>query len=272
MSKDLRYYAKRITGVADDWRRYRARIGTVGVAALNYYPGRKPHSRPKAITIRGWSLPVWHRPGTSDLFAFRQIFLEDEYRPIRERLEAPATVLDLGANVGYASLYFLHSYPTCRVVAVEPDPENFALLATNLEPFGDRATLVQKAVWSIETDLTLVSPYTGARHQWARQVAPAGQGDDAIRVRATTVRQILDEQNIDRLDILKMDIEGAEAEVLGDSANWVDRVDCVAIELHDHTPLGDARGPFERCFGNLDIETSGELHIAFRQGTPVASE
>src|SRR4051812_39387542 len=78
--------------------------------------------------------PLRCRKGSSDRDVFRQIFVEREYACLDD-LSDVDLVLDCGANVGYSSAYFLDRFPTCHVIAVEPDPENYALLEENLAPY-----------------------------------------------------------------------------------------------------------------------------------------
>ncbi len=265
MPKTLRRYASRVARVGSDCLRYRKMIGIPGVVALNYYPGRAI-AAPKPLRLAGYAQPVWYRPGTSDLFVVRQIFLENEYQPLVERLgQAPATILDLGANVGYSTRYFLEQFPRSRVIAVEPDPHNFELLEKNTAAYADRVVLVQEAVWSSEGTLMLSSPYSSQRAQWARQLTLDGSGGDAVPVATSTISSLLDRFCPGRVDILKVDIEGAEAEVFAKATDWVDRVGCVATELHRGTSFGDAHGAYVALFGGFAQVRSGELHIGFRE-------
>jgi hypothetical protein len=82
------------------------------------------------------------RTGTSDVYVYHQIFVEREYAPL-ERLSSVSTILDLGANVGYSSRYFMGMFPRAKLLAIEPDPENFALLERQLSKFSDRAAVVR---------------------------------------------------------------------------------------------------------------------------------
>ncbi len=91
--------------------------------------------------------------GTSDINVFNQIFIRQEYSSLRN-LENVLMVLDLGANVGYSSAYFLSCFRNSRVVAVEPDERNVAVCKVNLEPYGDRVQLLRGAVWSERTALS----------------------------------------------------------------------------------------------------------------------
>src|SRR5438309_225550 len=72
------------------------------------------------------------RPATNDLFTFDEVFLTQVYGEVKFWLSEAQTVIDLGANIGLASIYFMHHYPGCRVLAVEPDPENYDVLRQNL--------------------------------------------------------------------------------------------------------------------------------------------
>src|SRR4051794_15464208 len=67
--------------------------------------------------------PLELRLGSSDIDAFHQIYILEEYRCLRN-LENVSLVFDCGANVGFASAYFLSCFPKARVVAVEPDERN----------------------------------------------------------------------------------------------------------------------------------------------------
>ena len=70
-------------------------------------------------------------------------------------LKSVSFILDLGANVGFASAYFLNCFPESRILAVEPDEGNVEMCRTNLEPYGERAQVLHGAVWSHNTRLSL---------------------------------------------------------------------------------------------------------------------
>src|ERR1051326_8504661 len=66
---------------------------------------------------------LYLRTGTSDLPVFRQIFIDEEYNfqiPFQ-----PSVIFDLGANVGFASIYFANKFPNARIIAVEPEISNY---------------------------------------------------------------------------------------------------------------------------------------------------
>lgn len=212
------------------------------------------------------------RRRSSDVLVYDQIFLEREYAPLND-LSGVGLVLDCGANVGYSSAYFLSHFPGAHVVAVEPDDANFAMLQRNLAPYGDRVRLVHAGIWSHDTDLVMADTFTGEGDEWARQVRPCKPGETPA-VQGISIETLLAESGADRISILKVDIEGAEAVVFSDGYEaWIDRVDAIAIELHDDTSFGDTQTPFFDAIEGqgFDISRSGELTICRRDASTLAT-
>jgi len=213
--------------------------------------------------------PLEARAGSTDLRVFKQIFVEREYACLDD-LEKVDLVIDCGANVGYSSAWFLSRWPASRVLALEPDAENFAALAANLAPYGPRATLLRGGLWS--HPCTLAMDDTGYRGggAWARQVREARQGEDGIP--AYDVPALLAAAGAERASVLKIDVEGAEAVVFSADCGWLDRIDRLVIELHDDSRFGDATGAFHRALAGRGfvLRASGELTVA-RRAAPAAA-
>jgi FkbM family methyltransferase len=195
---------------------------------------------------------------SSDLNVFSQIFIEQEYLPLRN-LKDVSLVLDLGANVGYSSAYFLSCFPNSRVVAVEPDERNVEICKANLKPYGDRVLLLHGAVWSECTDLCLSKGIFGDGREWATQVVlPCDVS--AGNVKAWDVGSLIEKAGGAVVDLLKVDIEQAELVVFGESAKaWLPRVRNICIELHGP----DCQQTFFNALAdfNFELEHSGELTI-----------
>jgi FkbM family methyltransferase len=216
--------------------------------------------------------PLWLRPDTSDVAVFRQIFEQREYAPFDDLADVQ-TVVDLGANVGFSAAWFLSRHPRCRLVAVEPDPANFAALVRNLAPYGDRAVCVHAGVWSHSCHLRISdAPYRDGR-EWSRQVVECAPGDPGA-LRGVGLRELLDEHGIGRVSLLKCDIEGAEVALFGPTfRGWIDRVDAIAIELHADSMFGDGFAVFHAAmhgqpFGQSE---SGELTLCRRRPPAAAA-
>lgn len=218
-----------------------------------------------SVRLKGTKATVFLRSNSSDMTVFSQIFYEAEYKPLLDE-STVETILDLGANIGLSSVWFLTHFPHAKLIAVEPDVENFAVLQKNLEPFGNRATAIRAAVWSNETSLKMSdSPYRDGRH-WARQVVECSF-DDPDAFIAVSVPGLMSQMQSSRISILKVDIEGAEAKVFqGTSAKWLDKIDTIAIELHEDTIFGPCSSIFNSAIENQNfkVSTSGELTICTR--------
>jgi FkbM family methyltransferase len=178
------------------------------------------------LSIRGYGRPLRLRTGTSDFAVFSQVFLHRQYALLP--VSSPRFIIDAGANIGLTSLFFLLKYPTARVVAIEPDASNLAVARQNLRPFASRCTLVHGALWSHRTKLSIVP---NSAH-WDIQVRPA-DGPSERHVEGYTIQDIMKQFGIRHIDILKMDIEGAEAEVFRHPVPSVmSAVTCCVAELH----------------------------------------
>ncbi len=241
---------------------FSAAVNKASALRLAFWDGKRDiHVRPKDTNA-----DVLIRGNSSDPDVFKQIFLQKEYGCLLDMQEV-GLVIDAGANVGYSSVYFLSHFPDCQVVAIEPDPANFSALRKNLAPYGARATLHNCGIWSKPARLAIESSLYRDGREWTRQVrecAPGEPGD----ITAITIAEILQESGRERLSLLKMDIEGAEAVVFADEAcqEWLTHTDAVAIELHDDTSFGEATNLYHKAISNQNFQVShsGELTICRR--------
>jgi len=220
------------------------------------------------IQVAGWQRPVHGRYGASDLDVFRQIFIEEEHSWIRSVAfrRRDLFILDCGANVGYASIFFLRYFPDALVIAVEPDDANFEILVRNLGGMGSRIKLVQAGLWSHKTKLAIDSREFRDGKEWSRQVKESSDSH-GVSLQSVTVPEMIALAGRASIDLLKMDIEGAEAVVFADGGNnWLDVTDTIAIELHDDTHFGPATPAFKKAVSPDDFvfSTQGELTIAVR--------
>src|SRR5579864_5909313 len=91
---------------------------------------------PMRVHLNKQDIPVYLRAGTSDYSILKQIFVDDEYEPLRN-LDGPKCIIDCGANVGFSSLYFARLYPSAHILAIEPDEENAAVFLRNLTGYAE---------------------------------------------------------------------------------------------------------------------------------------
>jgi FkbM family methyltransferase len=168
------------------------------------------------------------RPATTDLHVYDEIFLAKEYDL---DLGNPAFIVDAGAHIGLASVYFASRYPNATIIAVEPEPANFAMLLKNVKPFKNIIP-IQAGLWSRKTHLRIED---SSVETWSFRVHEDTSG---VGIPAIGIGDILSEFKASRIDVLKIDIEGSEIQVLNHSQAWIDVVDTMIIELHDRFQPG----------------------------------
>jgi FkbM family methyltransferase len=261
-------------------------VQNLGLGATAVYALQKARFRlrtPKAPFVWLFSkharYPLRCRPGTSDLDAFGQIFRDREYRCLDGVREA-ALIIDCGANVGYSSAYFLTRFPRAKVIAVEPDAANFAVLQANMRRYGRRCEMLNTAIWSHATGLVLSDEPWGDGREWARTVRPA-RAEEIPTMMATDIGTILAGSGFDRISILKIDIEGAESVVFASSHRpWLGKVDNLVIELHGERATrvfleAIAQEPFATSkWGELFVcqrPASGSVGSDYRGGSQIGA-
>lgn len=195
---------------------------------------------------------IYFRRETTDLECLKQVFLNEDYT-VPFPLSAGA-IVDGGSNIGSATLYFKAKYPGHFIVSVEPDPSNFEILRRNCEGV-EGVVAVQAAIWPVNTRLTFEDPNS---EKWAFTVKE--NLDREGNVAAISIDEILSRYKIDRIALLKLDIEGAERELFSAaSTQWLDRVDILAVELHDRFKAGCAQALYSALHGReFNQEVKGD--------------
>jgi FkbM family methyltransferase len=140
---------------------------------------------------------------------------------------AAETVIDLGANTGLAYRWLMTRYPSARFVCVEPDPGNLEVLRANVASSGRLCLVVGACIGARERPVKLVTSHG----EWGFRMTDV---DDpaASNARVITMDRLLAETGVEEIDVLKCDIEGAEAELFADCRSWIGRVRAMVIECH----------------------------------------
>jgi FkbM family methyltransferase len=156
------------------------------------------------------------------LSTYNELFEREIYRFETSR-EDPL-IIDGGANIGLSVLYFKKLYPRSRIIAFEPDPRIFQVLEKNCATFAlQDVELVPKALWICETQLDFVQ-----EGSVAGRVSGDQQLGKIIKVGATRLNNYLNQS----VDFLKLDIEGAETDVLKDCVNKLFSIQRLFVEYH----------------------------------------
>lgn len=176
------------------------------------------------INLRNMSVSPQVRCRTTDIFVLLEVFADLQYKMPAE-FRPPAVIVDAGANIGLASLFFATQYPNSTIVAIEPDVENFRMLLSNTERHKNIRP-IRAALWHEHEELELHDPGIGS---WGLRVSPIAEGKSEIDT--VTMDDLVSVYG--RVDLLKMDIEGAERDVLRNSSSWFGSIGALAVELHD---------------------------------------
>jgi FkbM family methyltransferase len=146
------------------------------------------------------------------------------------------TVLDVGANIGLATIFLAARLPHAQFICAEPSARSYALLERNLRrnvPHG----FPQRAAVTAEPTTVVVQE---GSHPGRTHVARAQDSTSATTVRGITIPQLLDAAGAERADLMKLDIEGGERELLASAGDWADRVGAVLAEIHAPLTVEDA--------------------------------
>jgi FkbM family methyltransferase len=174
------------------------------------------------------------REVASDIYTFGDVFEHQVYKKVLLHIPKCSTIIDLGANIGLASRYLASAYPSARIFAVEPNQENLELMRTNLKDLirENRCVIVQAAVWSSRKTLTADPEWLpGAYNAYRLRERPA-RPNALAGVQGLTMQEILIAANFPQVDLLKVDVEGAETELFKNDLSWLDCVGAIAIEFH----------------------------------------
>lgn len=181
-------------------------------------------------------LRVLLRDNLTDLKIFEQIFLLDDCQFTLPDFH-PKLIIDGGAHVGCATLAFARRFPEARIIAVEAHPGNFRQLCENVESLPN-VTTVHAAIFGSDGRQAVLSNPDDDGWGFRFHDASSESVEDAHTVDTVSVERLIRESGLDRCDLLKLDIEGAERDVFRASPRWLESVTVLIIELHDRYQPG----------------------------------
>jgi FkbM family methyltransferase len=192
-----------------------------------------------SIVYHGRPLQVALSLASQDYCAFREIFVRGIYE---QPLGNPETILDLGANCGCATLLFAARYPNARITAVEPHPGNLYALRENLDLNHLQAQVIPAAA-TVTDGPVLLAVRTSLSHS----LLP-GEGsavETQLTVPGISIPTLLSQLGWDRIDLLKVDIEGYERVLFSGRPAWLNKVNCIIGEHHDSYQIPELQADLE---------------------------
>lgn len=253
---------KRLFAFIMKYKHHAQALGIVTGTLTAAFPARE------SVVTAKWAdspHPIFLRAGSSDMSVFKQVLIDEEYSfPLEE---TPHTIIDAGAHIGLSAIWFAIRYPHARIIAIEAERANFELMVRNVEAYPN-VTPVHAALWSHSGVLGIEDPFGVGG--WGFQTTQSDNKESSSygTVQCVTARDVIEKFDLDRVNLFKIDIEGAEYEVFSDpgSSDWLTSVDAIAIELHDRFRPGCSRAFFSRVEEELTIEkTMGENTFVARE-------
>lgn len=201
--------------------------------------------------------PIYLRNKTSDIPTFDQIFFKLEYDIPLEWF--PKVIIDAGANIGLAAVFFANKYPKSKIVSIEPEITNYELLKKNVSYYPNVFCL-QKALSNTLETLDVVDTGLGNWGFMTFNKNEKFKKESLHSVETTTVSEIMKQYGFEYIDIFKIDIEGYEKELFDSNyEKWVPRTRCIIIEFHDRMKRGCSKS-FFKCISkyNFSFAMKGE--------------
>jgi FkbM family methyltransferase len=185
----------------------------------------------RAVRLSEPDASLYARLGSTDWYVLEEVFFDRIYEPAAALVPPDARlVVDLGANAGYSLRLWQERFPSARVVGVEPDAENLAMCRRNAR--GERLELVQACVVGTPRPVRL----DRSEGAWAYRMTDAGgiaAGAPESSIEGLTLPQVLRlVRAAGPVDLLKCNIEGAEAEVFAKCGAWIGEVRVLAVQVH----------------------------------------
>jgi FkbM family methyltransferase len=220
-----------VFSIAGEMKCHYLALGLRGVF-LNARALLMPKHNLTSVRVPGLKHPIYLRLRTSDIPSFTQVILGAQYDCDLPR--SPNVIVDAGANIGLASVFFANKYPRAKLISVEPVGENLSLLRKNMAGY-ENSSIVGAAIWSHDGSVGVTNESNDA---WGFQTI---EGSLEPNIPAMTMSTLMELCGIDYIDLLKIDVEGAEKEIFDNASEWIGRVGAIAIELHDQLQNGCSR-------------------------------
>ena len=196
----------------------------------------KPNAQSTSLSVR---------PATYDFFIFYQVYIEKQYQ--FNFLKTPKVMVDGGAHIGFFTTYMKRAFPDAQVICIEPDTENFRLLQRNTAHLTN-VHLENTGLWGEATHLKLVDELNVGSIGLMASESIAGEG-----VKSLTMTQLMDKYGLEKIDVLKLDIEGSEKNLFeSDDLSWLNKTEMIIIELSDWMRPGCSKAFFKAICDQID--------------------
>ncbi|MEO1653451.1 MAG: FkbM family methyltransferase [Bacteroidota bacterium] len=199
---------------------------------LNFPPLFLRQKRLISLQLKGIQHPIYVRSHSLiDRSVLHYVFYRSYHLP-PPGLGMPEVpiILDLGSNIGMTMLDFQRHYPKAQIFGYEMDQENFSIAQKNCQPYS-ALHIHHQAIWTEKKTLYYDALSDADAYQLSE--SDADQKNQKIAVETIRIADILAEKNLEVVDYLKMDIEGAEIAIFNSQQlDWLDKVRILNLEIH----------------------------------------
>ncbi len=199
-------------------------------------------------------LKIKLRTNSTDLQAFANVWVLEEYGIDDFKIIESDVIIDIGGHIGLFALFASSKSKKGKIISVEPYPNNFNLLKENMNNNNFRnIILINKAVSKTDKNLELFVDSTDDAAHSIYKI-----GEEVIQIKGITLKQIMLENQITKCDMLKIDCEGAEFEIIK-SLSDVEllKMDKICLEYHinknDETLLKNLKNRLEKMNYKITI-------------------
>lgn len=194
------------------WRLTTALVGWHHGGRIPFLSGQVVSDSPLRLRLFGRTFDLWlaSSAAKNEMLVFYEIFEQHVY-DVPLAFE-PRVILDLGSFIGLSPLFFALRYPNASVYCVEPNPKNFLDLCRNTAPFP----AIQRLDCAVSGSAGERELYLSGTQSCGHSLYPDQSHVQSVRVVCLTVNEVIERFNLASIDVLKFDIEGAEAEIFAD--------------------------------------------------------
>lgn len=219
------------------------------------------HGMKRTVTLG--STPYYQkltlRPNHSDWIAFEQVFRYLGYGCLEAA--QPRRIIDAGANIGMSAAYFASRIPQHDIVGIEPEAGNYSMALANTASFP-KVEIRNAALWPYREKLVITNRDTAGSLGFQMGVRGENTEESEINIAGITVNEIMESKQWEVVDLIKIDIEGAERALFSDQhyLPWINRAHFIAIELHDWLVPGCGQTFFKAlsAIPNYSVSLAGE--------------
>lgn len=213
-----------------------------------------------SIKLRAYPHRIFLRARTTDCPLMTTVLLYGGEYPVFEKY-TPKFIIDAGANIGLATIFFKHHYPDATVVAVEPESENCKMFQKNTA-YLTNVHLIQGGLGPDDNKFMRIQNTSDP--SWCFRLEESEDGVPEI-----TINAIFEQYCPEKIDILKIDIEGGEKALFERNTDWITRVDNIFIEFHEYVTLGCSKALLSVTKGDFFLRKRRENYLFTRDYLPV---